>query len=235
MRILVVEDDAVLLRTLTKGLQSEQYIVDTADTGTEGQELAEINDYDLIVLDRGLPGKNGLSVCRELRDGQCLTPILMLTALNELQDRIEGLDAGADDYLAKPFAFDEFLARVRALLRRQTSTKSGTLVVADLQLDPASLTVIRAGASIHLTQREYRLLEYLMRHAGDVVSRSVLTEHVWENYDSLDSNIVDVYINYLRQKIDKGHAVKLIQTIRGAGYSLRLPNDSTATKGAGIC
>ena len=220
MKILVVEDDPRLLRLLGRGLKREQYATDLIADGQSALEAALTNEYDLMILDRQLPGMDGVALCRELRRKGVDTPILMLTGQSAVQDRIEGLDAGADDYLAKPFAFDELLARVRSLFRRQ-GTKSPMLQVGDLELDPSTRLVHRAGRPIELSAREFSLLEYMMRHAGHVLSRTALGEHVWEQYDDLESNVINVYINYLRQKIDKDEPQKLIHTVRGAGYVLR--------------
>ncbi|RMF10179.1 MAG: response regulator, partial [Alphaproteobacteria bacterium] len=186
----------------------------------DGEFLAEVNDYDLIILDLMLPKKNGITVCRELRASGVSTPVLMLTARDSVEDRVRGLDAGADDYLPKPFAFEELLARVRALLRRQSETKTPTLKLADLELDPISRRVTRAGKPIRLTTKEYALLEYLMRNAGKVLSRTLIGEHVWDmNFDP-ESNVIDVYISHLRAKIDKGFETPLLHTLRGQGYLL---------------
>lgn len=220
MRLLLVEDDRKAARVLKKGLEEEGFVVDVAHSGDEGEDLAAINAYDLIVLDWLLPGKAGIAVCRDLRARSLSTPILMLTAKDALEDRIAGLDTGADDYLVKPFAFGELLARIRALLRRAEAARPPVLRVADLALDPVSHRVTRGDAPVALTAREYAILEYLMRHAGHVVTRTRLGEHVWEReFDTL-TNLVDVHVSHLRKKIDQGAAVPLIHTVRGRGYRL---------------
>jgi len=221
MRILLVEDEKRLATGIARGLKDERYVVDIAYDGENALFLAETNAYDLIILDLMLPKKDGLSVCRELRNKKMNVPILMLTAKDTLKDKVLGLEAGADDYLTKPFAFAEFLARVAALLRRNRQDKTTALKVADLELDQLSHKVSRGGKEIMLTAKEYALLEYLMLHSGQVVSRTMISEHVWhEDFDSL-TNFVDVYINYLRNKIDKGAKNKLIRTIHGAGYMIK--------------
>ncbi len=220
MRLLLVEDDRKAARVLKQGLQEEGFVVDVAHGGDEGEELAAVNAYDLIVLDWLLPGKPGIAVCRDLRARGLSTPILMLTAKDAVDDRITGLDTGADDYLVKPFAFGELLARIRALLRRAEAARPPVLTVADLTLDPVSHRVTRGGRPVALTAREYAILEYLMRHAGEVVTRTRLGEHVWEReYDTL-TNLVDVHVSHLRKKIDRGAAVPLLHTVRGRGYRL---------------
>jgi len=220
MRILVVEDDKKVAAFLQKGLREEQYAVDLCSDGVEAVYEAQINSYDVIVLDVMLPGKDGFTICKELRENSVLTPILMLTAKDSLEDKIIGLSEGADDYLTKPFSFEELLARIRALLRRSQDYKTGVLKVADLVLDPLRRVVSRAGKSIILTGKEYALLEYLMRNKGRVVSESMIIEHVWDrNYEGT-SNIVNVYINHLREKIDKDAKIKLIKTFRGQGYKI---------------
>ncbi len=220
MRILLVEDDRKTARVLKKGLEEEGFVVDAAHAGDEGEELASVNDYDLIVLDWLLPGMEGIAICRNLRARGLSTPILMLTAKDALADRVAGLDTGADDYLTKPFAFAELLARIRALLRRAETARPPLLKVADLTLDPASHRVARGNAVIALTAREYGILEYLMRHAGEVVTRTRLGERVWEEEHDNLTNLVDVHVSHLRKKIDHGAAVPLIHTVRGRGYRL---------------
>jgi heavy metal response regulator len=221
MRILVIEDEKKIASFIKRGLTEQNYTVDTAADGEEGLMLAEINPYDLIVLDIMLPGKDGFTVCRTLRSKNINTPILMLTARDDLRDKVFGLDSGADDYLTKPFAFAEFLARVRVLLRRHGSVKSTTLRVADLELDQLTRQVTRAGKSIDLTPTEYALLEYLMLNQGQVVTRTMLSEHVWnQDFDSF-SNVINVYVNYVRKKVDADFDVKLIHSVRGAGYMLK--------------
>ncbi|MBU4129113.1 response regulator transcription factor [bacterium] len=221
MRMLLVEDEKKIANFIERGLKEENYVVDVVYDGEKALFLAEINPYDLIVLDIMLPGKDGIAVCRELRSKKIDVPVLMLTAKDRLGDKVLGLDAGADDYLTKPFAFEEFLARVRALLRRERIDKTTTLKVADLELDQLTHKVKRAGKEIILTSREYALLEYLMLNAHQVVTRTMISEHVWhEDFDSF-TNVIDVYINYLRNKIDQGFKKQLIHTLRGRGYTLK--------------
>jgi len=220
MKILVVEDEERVAQFIQKGLKEEGHAVDVSYDGEDGSFLAEVNDYDLILLDVMLPKKNGISVCREIRARGVVTPVLMLTARDSVEDRVRGLDAGADDYLVKPFAFEELLARVRALLRRRSDTKTPTLQLGDLELDPITRLVTRAGKPIRLTTKEYSLLEYLLRNANKVLSRTLIGEHVWDmNFDP-ESNVIDVYISHLRNKIDKGYDVALLHTMRGQGYLL---------------
>lgn len=220
MRILIVEDDRKVGAFLQKGLREEQYAVDLCQDGTEAAYLAQVNSYDVIILDIMLPGKDGFLVCKELRENSVLTPILMLTAKDSLEDKITGFSEGADDYLTKPFSFEELLARIRALLRRSQDYKTGVLKVDDLVMDPLRRTVSRGGKAINLTGKEYALLEYLMRNKGRSVSQSMIIEHVWDrNYEGA-SNVVNVYINHLREKIDKDAEVKLIKTMRGHGYKI---------------
>jgi DNA-binding response OmpR family regulator len=220
MRLLLVEDDRKAARVLRKGLEEDGFTVDVAHSGDEGEEFALASDYDVVVLDWMLPGKVGLEVCRSLRAAHIMTPILMLTAKDAVQDRIAGLDTGADDYLVKPFAFGELIARIRALLRRAETARPPVLQIVDLTLDPVTHRVTRAGAPVVLTPREYAILEYLMRHAGRVVTRTELGEHVWaEEHDTL-TNLVDVHVSHLRRKIDAGGSVPLIHTVRGRGYRL---------------
>ncbi len=221
MRILVVEDQPAVAGFIVKGLQEESYAVDAAANGNDALDLAAYGEYDLIVLDVMLPGKSGLEIAETLRRAGDHTPILMLTAMDRVEHRVKGLDAGADDYLVKPFAFDEFLARVRALLRRGKRPLDHKLVLADLVLDPARHEVTRAGTRIDLTAREYALLEFLLRNRNRTVSRTSIIEHVWDQHFDSDTNIVDVYIRYLRRKIDDGFSPRLIQTVRGVGYALR--------------
>jgi two-component system copper resistance phosphate regulon response regulator CusR len=220
MRILLVEDEPDAAAVLAKGLREHAYAVDTASDGSQALDLAATNDYDLIVLDLLLPRINGLEVCRRLRSDGLTTPILMLTARGEPDQRVEGLDVGADDYLPKPYHFPELLARARALLRRGPALASAVLHVEDLTIDTRAQHVRRAGRPIQLTTKEYALLEYLARRRGEVVGRADIAEHVWD--DSFDplSNLIEVYIQRLRRKIDDGESVKLIQTRRGAGYCL---------------
>lgn len=220
MRILIAEDDKKVAHFIEKGLKEERYAVDVCYDGEEAVFLSEINPYDVIILDIMLPKKNGFAVCREIRKNGVLTPVIMLTARSQVQDRVRGLQEGADDYLSKPFAFEELLARVQALLRRSHDYKSKTLKVGDLELDLVSRKVTREGKSISLTGREYALLEYLMRNKGRIVTQTMIIEHVWDmNYEGM-SNIVNVYINHLREKIDKDFPITYIHTIRGVGYKI---------------
>ena len=223
MRILLVEDNQRLSDSLRRSLSDDGYAVDVAYDGQEGEELAEITPYDLIILDVMLPRKNGFEVCRSLRENRVKTPVLMLTARDALSDRVTGLDSGADDYLVKPFEVDELRARLRALLRRESDDKSGTLTIADLHLDPATHFVERGGNRIELTSREYALLEYLMRHPNRLVTRQMAENSLWDSDSSVASNVVDVYIRRLRRKVDDPYEPKLIETIRGSGYRLKRP------------
>ena len=220
MRLLIVEDEPIAAEVLARGLREHAYAVDVATNGTAALEAAELNPYDLLIIDVMLPGLSGLELCRRLREQQLAVPVLMLTARDGLDDRVEGLDAGADDYLPKPYHFPELLARIRALLRRGPALQSPVLAVADLSVDTRARRVQRAGRTIDLTAKEYALLEYLLRRQGEVVSRSDIGEHVWD--DSFDpmSNLIEVYIQRLRRRIDDGHPLKLIATRRGAGYTL---------------
>ena len=221
MRILVVEDDRKVASFIRKGLTEDGYAVDVASDGETGLAMGLDRLHDVIVLDVMLPGKPGFQVVRELRQAKVATPVLLLTARDAVEDKVQGLDAGADDYLTKPFAFAELLARVRALLRRGTAARAPVLQVADLTLDPATRTVARGGEAISLTNREFALLEYLLRNAGRVLTRTMITEHVWDySFDSA-TNVIDVYVNYLRKKIDAGRERKLIHTVRGVGYVLK--------------
>jgi DNA-binding response OmpR family regulator len=221
MRILIVEDEHKIAQALKRGLEQEHYAVDLAFDGDDGLATAEAENYDLIVLDRMLPGKDGIAICQELRKQGNHTPILMLTAKDHVRDRVQGLDAGADDYLVKPFSFEELLARMRALLRRPHEAMSTVLEVADLQLDPANYTVVRQGTVINLSSKEFSLLEYLMRNAGRVLSKDTIMSHVWDFDADILPNTVEVYIGYLRNKIDKPFdAEPLIHTRRGFGYTL---------------
>ena len=221
VRILVVDDDRRLCGIVKRGLIEEAYAVDVTYDGEEGEYCAEINSYDLIILDIMMPKKDGIEVCRELRTKNINTPILMLTARDAVDDRVKGLDAGADDYLVKPFAFSELLARVRALLRREAVSKSPELKVGDLFLNTLTREVRRGNKAIELTTKEYVILEYLMRHPNVVITRTMLEEHAWDyDFDSM-SNLVDVYIRRLRRKIDIVGQESMIQTVRGAGYRLK--------------
>lgn len=226
MRILVVEDERVAAEVLAKGLREHAYAVDVAGDGATALEQAATNDYDLIILDILLPRMNGLELCSRLRAEGLTVPILMLTARGGPDQRVEGLDAGADDYLRKPYHFPELLARVRALLRRGPALAPAILSFHDLTVDTRARLVERAGRTIALTTKEYALLEYLVRRKGEVVGRADIAEHVWD--DSFDpmSNLIEVYIQRLRRKVDDGRPVKLIQTRRGAGYSLAITDEA---------
>lgn len=222
MRILVVDDDRRLCGIIKRGLLEEAYAVDVAYDGEEGEYLATINPYDLIILDIMMPKKDGIEVCQELRSNRINTAILMLTAKDTVEDRVKGLDAGADDYLVKPFAFNELLARVRALLRREGQIKTPEIQSGDLFLNTRTREVWRGERSIELTTKEYVILEYFMRHPNVVVTRTMIEEHTWDyDFDSM-SNLVDVYIRRLRRKIDDNEKASTIQTIRGAGYKLKV-------------
>lgn len=220
MRILLVEDEPRMANVIAKGLREQTYAVDVAPDGNAGLYQTSINDYDLIVLDVLLPQRDGFEVCRELRARGDTTPILMLTARAAIEDRLTGFDAGADDYLTKPFSFRELLARIRALLRRESQLRPDVLEIADLVVDSASHRVSRARKEVQLTAKEYALLEYLARRTGQLVSRAAIAAHVWD--DSFDpfSNTIEVYINRLRKKIDESHSIKLLHTRRGEGYIL---------------
>jgi len=221
MRILVVEDERKVANFLQQGLQEEHYTVDVANDGEEGAAMALAQSFDLIVLDLLLPKKDGVTIVRELRAKQITTPVLMLTAKSSVDNRVEGLDAGADDYLTKPFAFAELLARVRSLLRRGTAEKSTLLKVADLQLDTVTHKARRGEKEIELTGKEYALLEYFMRNVNRVLTRTLISEHIWNyNFDT-GTNVVDVYINHLRSKVDDGFEKKLLHTVRGVGYVMK--------------
>src|ERR1700704_904506 len=218
MRLLIAEDDPKLAGALSRGLRKEGYAVDVAADGDQALLNARVYEYDAVILDIMLPGPDGVSVCRTLREEERWAPVLMLTALDGPSDRIRGLDAGADDYLVKPFEFGELVARVRALLRRGRPERPAVLTVGDLEVDPAARTVTRAGRVVELTTREFAVLEFLVRHAGTVVSRTQLIDHVWDcNYEG-STNLVDVYVGYLRRKLEEPFGRPLIRTVRGAGY-----------------
>jgi heavy metal response regulator len=223
VRILVVEDERKLAVILKQGLEENGYAVDISFDGEEGLALAEQQDYDVIILDVMLPSRNGFEVSRHLRRRRVNTPILMLTARDAVDDRVEGLDSGADDYLIKPFCFRELLARIRALLRREGQAKDPVLRIADMEMDTVSHEVRRAGQAIALTSKEYCILEYLVRNANHVLTRTQIAEHVWDYEFNAMSNVVDVYVRYLRRKIDEGFEPKLLYTIRGTGYQLKVP------------
>jgi len=222
MRALIIEGDQKTARLLAKGLREERFAVDTAHLGNEGDEMASVTAYDVIVLDRLLPDEDGIVVCRGLRERGVATPILMLSARSSLEDRVTGLNAGADDYLAKPFGFSELLARIRALLRRSELTRGAILKVADLMLNPASHRVSRGSVTINLTRKEYAILEVLMRHPGEIVERAQLVERVWEAEPDGFTSIIDVHVSNLRRKIEPAGAPRLLHTIRGHGYLLGL-------------
>lgn len=220
MKILLVEDEKKVADFIKKGLTEEFYTVDAAPDGEEGLFMAENSEYDLMILDIMLPDINGIELCTKIRSKNIKTPIMMLTAVDATESKVKGLDSGADDYLTKPFVFDEFLARVRSLLRRP-SLAADLLKAADLVLDPVKHEVLRGGRKIDLTWKEFALLEYMMRNRGRILSRTKIFENIWSYDIETSSNIVDVYISYLRDKIDKRHSQKLIHTIRGAGYILK--------------
>jgi two-component system copper resistance phosphate regulon response regulator CusR len=221
MKILVVEDDRTVGQYVKRGLEEQRYHADLVDDGMEGLRLASGGRYDLIVLDLRLPEMNGLEVLRTLRDRGNTTPVLVLTAQDAVDFKVEALRAGADDYVTKPFAFEELLARVEALGRRPKEIRAPLLRVGDLELDMATREVKRSGAPMDLTPKEYTVLEYLMRHAGKVMSRTLITEYAWDYHFDPGTNIVDVVINRLRKKVDSGHAQKLVHTVRGVGYVVK--------------
>ena len=222
MRLLLIEDDAEVAAFIEKGLGESGHTVDPAHDGKSGLVLATTEDYDAMIIDRMLPGIDGLTIVKSVRAADIHTPILILSALGEVDDRVEGLKAGADDYLTKTFAFSELDARLEVLQRRSTASLNmdTRLRVGDLELDQLSRTATRAGQVIELQPREYRLLEYLMRHASQVVTRTMLLEHVWDYHFDPQTNVIDVHISRLRGKIDKGHATALLHTVRGAGYMI---------------
>ncbi len=229
MRILVVEDEPTLGAQVARGLREEGHTVDLAADGPSALDALlppRPDCYDLVVLDVVLPGCDGLAVCRQVRAAGRRVPILLLTARSAIEERVAGLDAGADDYLVKPFAFAELLARLRALGRREPQVRVGALRVGDLELDPVTRWVARAGRPVRLTAREYAILELLLRHAGQVLTRDQIAERAWELGTEHASNVVDVFIGTLRRKIDDAHPVKLVQTVRGVGYTLRAPPDA---------
>ncbi|MBA2703402.1 MAG: response regulator transcription factor [Blastocatellia bacterium] len=224
MRILLVEDDPGIARFVAKGLREQAFAVDVTGNGEDALYKSTINDYDAIILDVMIPGRDGFSVCRELRATGSVVPVIMLTARDTVQDRITGLDIGADDYLTKPFAVTELLARLRALMRRGHVVRPATIQIGDLLLDTRAQRATRAERELGLTGKEYALLEYLAREQGRVVSRAEIAEHVWdENFDPL-TNLIDVHINRLRRKVDSGFSTRLIHTRRGAGYMLAPPD-----------
>ena len=226
MRVLLVEDELKLAQIIEKGLAEESFAVETVRDGEEALERARRTAYDLIILDLTLPGIDGLAVCRQIRSQGHQTPILILSARGLVEDRVKGLELGADDYLTKPFALSELIARIRALIRRRQPGELLVLRVGDLTLDPISRVVKRGERRVDLSQREYALLDYLMRHAGQVVTRAMIAERVWDfDFDRL-TNVIDVYINHLRNKIEHGSEARLIHAVRGSGYVIRDPDDA---------
>lgn len=225
MRVLIIEDDNNVADYVAKGLKESGFKVDRAEDGKQGLVMATTETYDALVVDRMLPHVDGLTIIQTLRAADDNTPVLILSALGEVDDRVKGLKAGGDDYLVKPFAFAELLARIEAILRRQESSNTQTrLKVADLEMDLLAHKVTRAGQNFNLQPREYKLLEYLMRHAGQVVTRTMLLENVWDYHFDPQTNVIDVHISRLRQKIDKGFDKQLLTTVRGAGYMLDDPD-----------
>ncbi len=221
VRVLLVEDDRKVASFIRKGLEEEGYAADVASDGETGLLMGLDRLHNVIILDVMLPGKSGFQIVRELRQAKVPTPILLLTARDTLEDKVQGLDAGADDYLTKPFAFAELLARVRALLRRAVDARSPRLTLVDLVLDPATRTVTRGGVPVALTNREFSLLEYFMHNPSRVLTRTMIAEHVWDYSFDSSTNVIDVYVNYLRKKIDAGRQPKLLHTVRGVGYVLK--------------
>jgi DNA-binding response OmpR family regulator len=223
MRILLIEDNHRLSDSLRATLVEDGYAVDAAYDGVEGEDMALLTPYDVVILDLMLPKRDGIEVCRSLRDQKIATPILMLTARDALDDRVLGLDSGADDYLVKPFEIKELRARLRALLRRDSGNKSGDLIIEDLRLDPSTHYAWRADTPLDLTAKEYSLLEYMLRNPNRLITREMVIAHLWDYDQSISSNVVDVYIRRLRRKVDDPFEVKLIETVRGAGYRLHDP------------
>ncbi len=234
MRILVVEDDVKMAGLLQRGLSEEGHAVDVARTGAEAVWMGQVVEYDAIVLDRMLPGLDGAAVCRRWRESGVWAPVLMLTARDAVADRVVGLDAGADDYLVKPFAFAELLARVRALARRGAPERPPVLEVGDLRLDPATRQAWRGEAEIELSAKEFALLEAFMRRPGDVLSRHRLLEHAWDHAFESRSNVVDVYVRYLREKVDRPFGRQSLETVRGVGYRLRRDGGCAAGPSASV-
>lgn len=230
MRILIAEDDEALAKFVRQGLEAEHFSVDTFKDGEQALAAAIERDYELVILDLNLPKLDGVGVLRQLRMKKPSLPVLVLTQRTRVEDRVQCLDTGADDYLGKPFSFSELSARIRALIRRSHLPSESVLNVGDLKLDRVQRIVERAGLKIELTAKEFALLEYLMRYAGRSVTRAMIIEHVWNLTFDTTTNVVDVYINYLRRKIDDGHATKLIQTVRGVGYALRAPSAMLASE-----
>ena len=227
MKILVIEDDAETAAFIANGLKEHGHVIDLAVTGRDGLYMATFEPFDMMIVDRMLPGIDGLDIVRTIRSNGIKTPVLFLTTLSGVHDRVEGLDAGGDDYLSKPFAFSELVARINALARRPPiDTIKPVLRVADLTLDLIKRTLVRAGQSIELQPREFRLLEYLMRHSDEVLTRTMLLEHVWEFHFDPHTNVVETHISRLRAKVDRPFEVALIHTVRGSGYSIREPDQS---------
>ncbi len=224
MHVLIVEDDVRLGRVVTRILEEEAHVVETATDGRSGLDSGSSGGFDVIVLDVMLPVLDGFEVCKRLRAAGVDTPVLMLTARDAIEDRVRGLDSGADDYLAKPFAFAELLARLRALGRRRSNVSSDVLEVGDLRLDPVRHQVQRGGKDLDLTAKEFALLEYMMRHPGQVLTRTQILDHVWGYAFASLTNVVDIYIHYLRNKVEKGASTRLIRTIRGVGYKIGEPS-----------
>ena len=220
MRILIIEDEEEIASFIKKGLASENFAVDWSGTGEKGMELAKTNNYDLVILDIKLPGKDGITVLKELREAKKTFPVIMLSVKSDTPTKIEALNIGADDYLTKPFSFEELLARIRALLRREKRITGPKLKIAELELDALSHTVVRAGKSIKLNKKEFALLEYFMRNPGITLTRNMILEHVWDMSADPFTNTVDVHVRFLREKIDKGHAKKLLHTVHGYGYKM---------------
>jgi len=221
MRLLVVEDEKKVASFLKKGLEEEYYAVDLAYDGEEALYMIDVHDYDLIILDIMIPKIDGITVLRRMRENANLVPVLMLTARDSVDNIVQGLNTGCDDYLTKPFAFSELLARIRALLRRDKEAKASVLEVCDLRLSPLTHEVTRNDNKIDLTAKEYALLEYFMRNPNRVLTRTMMSEHVWDYHFDTDTNVIDVYVNFLRKKIDRDFDVKLIHTIRGVGYMMK--------------
>jgi heavy metal response regulator len=221
MRILIIEDEKKVASFIKKGLEEEYFVADIAGDGKEGLKLATTEEYDIIIMDIMLPFMDGITLMKEIRKREISTPVLMLTVNDSVKDKVEGLDAGADDYLTKPFAFEELIARLRALLRRNENSKTSKLTIADLELDLQSHRVFRNNQEIILTPKEYSILEYLMRNSKKVISRTKLIEHVYDYHFDTETNIIDVYINKVRSKIDNNFEKPLIHTIRGIGYVLK--------------
>lgn len=222
MKLLVVEDEKKVAGFIKKGLEEEGYVVDTVFNGEDGLQLAQQRNYQIIILDINLPGLDGLSVLKQLRERKVATPVLLLTVRATIEDKVLGLDQGADDYLAKPFAFQELLARIRALARRSSETEPIQIRISDLLLNPITRTALRGQEEIELTATEYALLSYFMRNKGRVLSRTMIAENVWGYDFDNETNVIDVYVNYLRKKIDADHETKLIHTIRGIGYVMKV-------------